>query len=98
MHHTWLKNYSQIEKEALGLTLGVKKFYKYLFGRCFTLLTDHKSFLSMQNQLYHQLQQLVCSIWHLLIEYKGTKTHANADLSCLQVQGEEDQDAAAAIF
>ena len=43
------KNYSQIEKEALGVVFAVKKFHNYLFGRNFTIANDHKPLWTLFN-------------------------------------------------
>ena len=36
------KKYSQLEKEGLVVVFGVKRFHQYLYGREFTILSDHK--------------------------------------------------------
>ena len=35
-------NYSNIERETLGMVYGITRFHTYLFGTKFTLVTDHK--------------------------------------------------------
>ena len=35
-------SYAQVEKEALSLVFGIKKFHQFLYRRHLTLVIDHK--------------------------------------------------------
>lgn len=39
--------YSQIEKEALGITYGLEKFHPFVYGRRVIAETDHKPLLAI---------------------------------------------------
>ena len=41
------RNYALVEKEASGLFFGIQQFHKYLYGRTFTLVTDHKPLMAI---------------------------------------------------
>ena len=41
------KRYPQIQKEALSIIFALKKYYQFLYGRPFILVTDHNPLISM---------------------------------------------------
>ncbi|XP_062609940.1 uncharacterized protein K02A2.6-like [Saccostrea cucullata] len=82
------KAYSQNDKEALALYWGVRKFNSYLSGHKFTLVIDHKPLLSIFNpkrslsvMTAARLQRyaVFLSGYQYDIEFRGTKSHGNAD-------------------
>ena len=87
-------NYAQLEKEALALVFAIKKFHLYLYGRRFTLITDHKPFLAILGSkkgipplAAARLQALLLSAYNYELEFKSTEQHSKADgLSRLPLQ------------
>ena len=45
-----VKNFLQVEKEGLALAVEVKKFNKCVYGRVFTLVTDHQPLTTIFGQ------------------------------------------------
>ena len=81
-------NYSQLDKEALSLMFGVRRFHNYIYGRRFTLLTDHKplTYILSPKQGIPPLAAARMQLWALIltgynydIQYRSTHAHANAD-------------------
>jgi hypothetical protein len=78
------QRYAQIEKELLAIYLRFNKFYQYVFGRRFTVETDHKPLISIfkkpLNDCPARLQRM-CSLQKLDINliYKPGKQLIIAD-------------------
>ena len=82
------RNYSQLEKEGLSCVFGVKRFYSYLFGHHFTLVTDHKPLLGLLGEHKPTSPQasarvrrwsLYLSMFEYTLAFRNTTAHANAD-------------------
>lgn len=95
-------NYSQIEKEALSIIFGVKRFHQFLYGRKFILVTDHKPLVSILNPnkqlpsmtaLRIQRWAITLMAYQFEIKYRNTADHGNADaLSRLPIGKDENFD------
>ena len=83
------RNYSQIEKEALGIVWSIKRFHRYLYARPFQLYTDHKplELILHPNKLIPEMGTSRITRWALIlshynysIKFRPTEKHANADV------------------
>ena len=83
------RNYSQIEKEALGIVWSIKRFHRYLYARPFELYTDHQplefilnphSNIPMMAAGRIQRWALILSAYQYTIKFRPTSKHGNADV------------------
>lgn len=82
------KNYSQLDKEALAILYGIQKHHQFLFGRNFTLKTDHKPLVyifgpkgNIPQTAASRLQRWAVKLaaYNFNIEYVTSKDNGNAD-------------------
>ena len=93
------RNYLQIEREALSIVWGVKKFQLYLYLKEFTLVTDHKPLTVLFNptkaipgmaSARMQRWALFLMDYRYKIQFRRTGSYANADaLSRLPIEEKE---------
>ena len=81
-------NYSQIEKEALAIIFGIRKFHQYLYAQKFTLVTDQQPLTTIfrPKRALPTLAAARIQRWAILlaaynyeVKYHSTKEHTNAD-------------------
>ena len=81
-------NYAQIEREALAIVFAVRKFHQYLYGRQFTLVTDHHPLCKLlgSNQGVPSLAAarmqrwaLILSAYQYILEYTPSSQNECAD-------------------
>ena len=82
------QRYSQLDKEGLAVTFGVKKFHQYVYGRSFVIYTDHKPLLGLlgENKAIPQMASPRVQRWALMLSaynytllYKAGSENANSD-------------------
>ena len=83
------KDYAQIEHEALAIIFGVRHFHKFLIGRRFTLVTDHKPLVKILGPKQGipalaaaRLQRwaLILSAYEYNLEYMAGEENKEADM------------------
>lgn len=96
------RNYSQIDREGLAIQFGVKRFHRYIYGRHFMLISDHKPLLGLFGEDRQippmasarvQRWALQLAAYEYTFQYKPGSMNANADaLSRLPLPGTPETD------
>ena len=77
------RKYDTYEKEALAIIYCITYFRSYLYGRKFTLVTDHKPLVWFQNSKDPCSRvtrwELKLAEYDFYVAYKAGKTNVNAD-------------------
>ncbi|XP_053698835.1 uncharacterized protein K02A2.6-like [Sabethes cyaneus] len=80
--------YKQVDREAYAIIFGVRKFYQYLYGRRFTLITDNEPVkqifsdtkgLPKMSALRMQHYATFLQSFSYSIQFRPTSKHCNAD-------------------
>ena len=83
------RKYAHLDKEGLAIIFGVKKFHQYLFGRQFTICSDHKPLQHIFSESKPipalasariQRWALTLSAYNYRIQYKPGSANSNADV------------------
>ena len=99
--------YAQIEKELLAVCFGTQKFAQYVYGKSFTVETDHKPLISIfkknLNDCPIRLQRMLLSLqkYDINIVYKPGKHLIIADTlsrANLDIEFEEKMDLEAQVW
>ncbi|KAI1304424.1 Transposon Ty3-G Gag-Pol polyprotein [Halotydeus destructor] len=77
------KNYSVTELECLGIIFGIRKCHTYIYGRHFTIVTDHHALTWLQSLKEGNRRLINWSLYlqnyHFSVIYKRGKIHSNVD-------------------
>ena len=83
------KNYAQLDKEGLAIIVGIIRFHQYIYGRNFTIYSDHKPLQHIFNETKPiptmpsariQRWALILNAYNYTIVYKPGSDFPNADL------------------
>ncbi|XP_055613053.1 uncharacterized protein K02A2.6-like [Uranotaenia lowii] len=82
------RRYKQVDREAYAIVFGIRKFYQYLYGSKFVLITDNQPLkqifsetkgLPTMSALRMQHYATFLQSFNYSIKFRPTKDHCNAD-------------------